>query len=1096
MNEDKLWYKDAVIYELRIRSFHDADGDGIGDLAGLSQKLDYLQDLGVNTLWLLPFYPSPLKDDGYDIADYMNVHPETGTMKDFKSFLKEAHQRGLRVVTELVINHTSDHHPWFTRARKAPKGSRHRNFYVWSDDPRKYSDARIIFQDFETSNWTWDPVAGQYYWHRFYSHQPDLNFDNPAVRKAVLSVLDFWLEMGVDGLRLDAVPYLYERDGTNCENLPETHAMLKRLRAHVDRGFDDRMLLAEANQWPEDAVAYFGDGDECHMAFHFPIMPRLFMALHMEDRHPIVDILEQTPAIPETCQWALFLRNHDELTLEMVTDEERDYMVGAYAQLRQARINLGIRRRLAPLLNNNRRRIELLNALLFSLPGTPVIYYGDEIGMGDNVYLGDRDGVRTPMQWSPDRNAGFSRVNPQQLILPVVVDPEYHFEAVNVETQQRNPSSLLWWTKRLIALRKQHQAFGRGTLEILTPGNRAVLAFVRRYEGEVLLVVVNLSRFPQYVQLDLAEFRGATPVELFGRVEFPPIAEAPYLLTLGPHAFFWFALQGLKPEADLVEADVGEIVVDGAWEDVFRGAAKTQLERLLKPYVAGRRWFRGKARTLKALHITHVLPLGAGLRDARLLLIQVGYAEGDPETYVLPVRYMSGDDVPDPVTAIVWTRARGVTGIGGIVDASGDPRVAAALLDCAIRRRHHGTEAAEMVGVPARPLLELKGEATLPAARPLAVEQTNTTYVYGDVLVGKLMRRVEDGESAELEILRYLGEHGGDARVPSLAGAVELRFGRGGRATLAIFQRYEPNQGDAWTYAVGEIGRYFERILVRRDELGAAPGVSGSAYERVGSAPPPQLVELAGGFLDVARLLGRRTAELHRALVGPDDNREFSPERVTALSKRSFYQSLRNLASRSLDLLRDRSASLPPEAREKARAALKREREIRSQLKLILDRNPGGRRIRVHGDLHLGQILNVGADFVIIDFEGEPGRSLSERKRKRSPLADVAGMLRSFHYAIYGVLGFDALGPQVRSEDLPLLRPWAALLYAWASSAFLSTWLEGIAGADLLPAAADDVALLLDVHLLEKALYEVGYELNNRPDWVAIPLEGILAILG
>src|SRR3954464_3100932 len=474
---DPLWYKDAVIYEVHVRAFADGNGDGIGDFVGLTEKIDYIADLGVNTIWLLPFYPSPLKDDGYDIADYTTVHQSYGTLDDFKTFLDVAHARGLKVITELVINHTSDQHPWFQAARRAPPGSPERDFYVWSDTPDKYRGVRIIFQDFEPSNWSWDPVAKAYYWHRFYAHQPDLNYDNPAVIAAILPLVDYWFDLGVDGLRLDAAPYLYEREGTNCENLPETHDFLKHLRRHVDARFPDRMLLAEANQWPEDAIAYFGTGDECHMAFHFPVMPRLFMAVRMEDRYPIIDILQQTPPIPDTCQWAMFLRNHDELTLEMVTDEERDYMYRAYATDPQARINLGIRRRPAPLLGNDRRKIELMLGLLCSLPGTPVLYYGDEIGMGDNFYLGDRNGVRTPMQWSGDRNAGFSRANPQKLFLPVVIDPEYHFEALNVEAQQNNPSALLWWVKRLLAARKRTQAFGRGTLAFLQPDNYKVLAF-------------------------------------------------------------------------------------------------------------------------------------------------------------------------------------------------------------------------------------------------------------------------------------------------------------------------------------------------------------------------------------------------------------------------------------------------------------------------------------------------------------------------------------------------------------------------------------------------------------------------------------------
>src|SRR2546425_1468079 len=537
LEDDPLWYKDAIIYELHVRAFYDSHDDDIGDFAGLTQKLDYLQDLGITAVWLLPFYPSPLRDDGYDIADYTAVHPSYGTVNDFRAFLREAHRRGIRVISELVLNHTSDQHAWFQRARRARPGSPARKFYVWNDTTEKYKEARIIFKDFETSNWTRDPFANQYYWHRFYHHQPDLNFESADVRRSLLAVVNFWLGMGVDGMRLDAVPYLYERDGTNCENLPETHQFLKNLRKKVDERFRNRMLLAEANQWPEDAIAYFGSGDECHMAFHFPVMPRMFMAIRMEDRYPIVDILAQRPPIPESCQWALFLRNHDELTLEMVTDEERDYMYRVYAHDPEARVNLGIRRRLAPLLGNNRRRIELMNALLFALPGTPVLYYGDEIGMGDNPYLGDRNGVRTPMQWSLDRNAGFSDANPQRLYFPLITDPEYHYQPINAEAQRQNPASPYWWMKRLIALRRRYPAFGRGSIEFLHPQNRKVLALVRRHERESILIVANLSRFVQYAELDLSALRGVTPVEMFGQTRFPPIGELPYLLTLGPHSF-------------------------------------------------------------------------------------------------------------------------------------------------------------------------------------------------------------------------------------------------------------------------------------------------------------------------------------------------------------------------------------------------------------------------------------------------------------------------------------------------------------------------------------------------------------------------------
>ncbi|MBY0231207.1 MAG: maltose alpha-D-glucosyltransferase, partial [Gemmataceae bacterium] len=588
MANDPLWYKDAVIYELHVRAFHDSVGDGVGDFKGLAAKLDYLADLGVTALWLLPFYPSPLRDDGYDIADYTAVHPNYGRVADFKEFLDEAHQRGLRVITELVINHTSDQHPWFQRARHAAKGSPERDFYVWSDTGTEYADARIIFKDFEPSNWTYDHVAKAYFWHRFYSHQPDLNFDNPAVWEALFPVMDFWLAMGVDGMRLDAIPYLYEREGTNCENLPETHVFLKALRKRMDEKWPGRMFLAEANQWPEDAVAYFGDGDECHMSFHFPLMPRLFMAVRQEDRFPILDILAQTPAIPDNCQWCVFLRNHDELTLEMVTDEERDYMYRAYASDRTARINLGIRRRLAPLLGNDRRRIELMNALLFSLPGTPVLYYGDEIGMGDNIYLGDRNGVRTPMQWSSDRNAGFSRGNPQSLYLPVVLDPEYRYEVVNVENQQNNPSSLLWWMKRLIAQRKQHQAFSRGAIEFLSPSNTRILAFIRRHGAERVLVVANLSRFVQHVELDLREHRGLVPDEMFGGSDFPAIGDGPYPLTLGPHAFYWLSLRPV-PAADAASPDEAllPVLAEPTLAAAFVGPGRDRIEAALPAHLGG-----------------------------------------------------------------------------------------------------------------------------------------------------------------------------------------------------------------------------------------------------------------------------------------------------------------------------------------------------------------------------------------------------------------------------------------------------------------------------------------------------------------------------
>ena len=537
------WHKDAVIYQVHVRGFHDSNADGIGDFRGLMQKLEYIRDLGVNTIWLQPFYPSPLRDDGYDIADYYGIHPDYGSLDDFRGFLDRSHELGLRVITELVINHTSDQHQWFKESRRS-KDDPKRNWYVWSDTDERYKDARIIFVDTEQSNWSKDPTTNQFFWHRFFSHQPDLNFDNPEVRKAILDVMTYWLDMGVDGFRVDAVPYLIERDGTNCENLVETHAICKELRRKIDLQYKGRILLAEANQWPEDVRDYFGNGDEFHMAFHFPLMPRMFMALRREERKPIVEILNRTPPIPDSCQWGIFLRNHDELTLEMVTDEERDYMYKAYARDPRMRCNIGIRRRLAPLTDNDRRQIELLEAMLLSMPGSPILYYGDELGMGDNIYLGDRNGVRTPMQWNGDRNAGFSKADPQRLYFPINADPVYGYQSVNVEAQQRSPMSLLNFTKRLVEVRKRYPVMGRGSMEFLHPKNKAILAYLREHAGLHVLCVNNLSSRAQAVELDLARFAGTTLIEMLGDEPFLPVAETPYVITLPPYGFFWLRLEG------------------------------------------------------------------------------------------------------------------------------------------------------------------------------------------------------------------------------------------------------------------------------------------------------------------------------------------------------------------------------------------------------------------------------------------------------------------------------------------------------------------------------------------------------------------------
>jgi maltose alpha-D-glucosyltransferase/alpha-amylase len=1103
---DPLWYKDAIVYELHVRAFYDSDGDGVGDFRGLTEKLDYLHDLGVTAIWLLPFYPSPLKDDGYDMSDYACVHPDYGSLRDFQTFLREAHRRGLRVITELVLNHTSDQHPWFQRSRRAPSGSRRRDSYVWSDSPDKYREARIIFKDFESSNWTWDPLAKAYYWHRFYQHQPDLNYDNLRVRRAMLGVVDFWLRMGVDGLRLDAVPYLYEREGTSCENLPESHAFLKELRRRVDEKFRSRMLLAEANQWPDDAVAYFGDGDECHMAFHFPLMPRLFMAIRMEDRFPIIEILEQTPAICETCQWALFLRNHDEMTLEMVTDEERDYMNRVYAHDPQMRINLGIRRRLAPLLRNNRRQIELMNALLCSMPGTPVIYYGDEIGMGDNIYLGDRNGVRTPMQWSADRNAGFSRANPQKLFLPVIIDPEYHYEAVNVETQQNNPHRLLWWMKRLIALRKRYKAFGRGSIEFLHPDNPKILAFVRRYQEERVLVVANLSRFVQGVELELSGFNGMVPVELFGRTAFPPIGESPYFLSLGPHAFYWFALEPQRVEAPLaISAPVSEVptlAVRGSWEKAFRGRGKAALEAVLPYYLKPRRWFGGKARAMRSVSIIEAIPIAQGRERPKfyVTLLRVDYFEGEAETYVLPLAFATGgraDQVLSefPQAAVVRLEVEGEEGL--LFDALWDEGFCGTLLQAIARRRRFDGTAGELAAGSTRVLRQVwdaAGEPLTPTV--LKAEQSNTSVIYGDRFILKLFRRLDEGVNPELEIGRLLTEKTTLTHVPPLAGFVEYRRGRQEPLTLAILQRLVPKEGDAWQYSLDELERYFERVLTDHPEAEEVAVPAESLLDLAEEGPPRLATDLIGPYLESARLLGERTADLHVALASALDDPSFVPEPMSPFSQRSVYQSMRSLTGQVLQLLRQRLPEIPAELSDEAQQLLGLEETILQRFQSILGGKSTAMLIRCHGDYHLGQVLYTGKDFVIIDFEGEPARPLSERRIKRCALRDVAGMLRSFHYAAYATLFNHTVSVTVRPEDIAALKPWARFWYRWVSAAFLKAYLAEASQVPFLPQERDELQVLLDAHLLEKAIYELGYELNNRPDWIGIPLQGILDLVG
>ncbi|HLH06964.1 MAG TPA: maltose alpha-D-glucosyltransferase [Terriglobales bacterium] len=1096
---NSTWYKDAVIYEVHVRAFYDSVTDGIGDFGGLTQKLPYLEDLGVTAIWLLPFCPSPLRDDGYDISDYTNVHPSYGTLKDFQKFLREAHARGIRVITELVLNHSSDQHAWFQRARRAPTGSEWRNYYVWSDTPDKYRDARIIFKDFETSNWAWDPIAKAYYWHRFYSHQPDLNWDSPDVRKAMFAALDFWFDMGVDGLRLDAVPYLIEREGTNCENLPETHAILKDLRKHVDEKYGDRMLLAEANQWPDDAVAYFGNGDECHMAFHFPVMPRLFMALRMEDRHPITEILRLTPPIPDNCQWALFLRNHDELTLEMVTDEERDYMYRSYAHDREMRINLGIRRRLAPLLENDRRRIELMNALLLSLPGTPVIYYGDEIGMGDNIYLGDRNGVRTPMQWSADRNAGFSRANPQKLYLPVNIDPEYHYEAINVETQQNNSHSLLWYTKRMIAQRKQHPAFGRGSFELIFPTNRKILAFIRQFEDETILVMANLSRFTQFFQLDLSKHAGFVPIEVFGRNRFPAITDQPYAMSLGPHAFQWFHLQPQAPAEEMLSVSGPDSlpVINADIETLFSSNSRRALTRMLARALRTRAWFP-KERTIRQVIIDDVVSFPN--TTASILLIHVEFSDGDPESYLAPLSLGTGETAEGILRdrpQVVLCRIEGISPAPAILyGAVWDKSLSDALLKAIVRRRRIKGEHGDLLGSHTRAFRKAWGEVRSSLEPRVHTIDRNTFIHLGEDFTLKLYRRVEPGINPDREIGEFLVNYTEFRNALQTLGAVEYRRPLSEESqevtTLAILNNYVPNATNAWTYTLDHLGLYFERALAIPEQDPRLKDPSTGTPLTLLTRPVPQVMaELLAAHGESPELLGKRTAEMHLALASRPDLPDFAPEPFTEFYRLSIFHGMVGEMNRSLDALRTRLASVPEAAQADARAVLDRESVIRSRLLQLRDTRVNCARIRHHGDYHLGNVLYTGRDFLVMNFEGDTNRPLSERRIKRSAFRDIACMIRSFHYVAHAVL-FNHVPGIVSGGSHPQLERWAEAWYQWVSALFLRGYLQAAQQASFIPQTHKEIAVLLQAYTLEKALIEVEYELENRPDWIRIPLNGIL----
>ena len=1094
LTDDPLWYKDAVIYEVHVKAFFDSNADGLGDFRGLTQKLDYLQDLGVNTIWLLPFYPSPMKDDGYDISDYRNIHPDYGTRKDFQAFTREAHRRGLRVITELVINHTSDEHPWFQAARRAAPDSSKRNFYIWSETAKKFAETRIIFRDAEKSNWAWDDIAKAYYWHRFFSHQPDLNHNNPQVVKAVTRVMQFWLEQGVDGLRLDAIPYLCVREGTNNENLPETHAVIKQMRAVINAHYKNCMFLAEANQWPEDVRDYFGEGDECHMAYHFPLMPRMYMAIAQEDRHPITEIMQQTPDIPANCQWAIFLRNHDELTLEMVTSKERDYMYQMYAADPRARLNLGIRRRLAPLMDNDFEKIRLMNSLLLSMPGSPIIYYGDEIGMGDNIYLGDRNGVRTPMQWSPDRNAGFSHADPQRLFLPPIMDPVYGFEAVNVEAQGRDPSSLLNWMKRLLAVRKSSKAFGRGSLRFLDPGNRKILAYIREYDEETILCVANLARSAQPVELTLGDYKGRVPVELMGRTSFPPVGDLPYLLTLHGHGFYWFRLAKGEEvpswhEERLPREEPPLLVLFDGWHSFFRDRVvpwriamaekvRAQFEEMALPrYVLGQRWYAAKGEAIQRVALTEYAEWEEDDASWYLALFRIDSAAGEPSNYFLPLSLVWENDSEErqrgmlPVTV---ARVRQQARLGVLGDAFADEAFCRAVVQAIGARREIAATAGTIRFSPTSAFHDLAGEqlAELPVRQPGA-QGSNTAVALGERLFLKGYRRLQHGTSAEVEIGRFLTEVAHFPNIVPLAGAVDYAGNDGSAITLAVLQGYVENQGDGWEYTLNYLERYLEQ-------------------RRASTEPPVMPAEMHGAYLALIRILGQRTAELHKALAMSRGDPAFDSEPIEHHDMVSWRKRASDEAKATLSQLEQRLDELPDTARTEAEALLSRNAAVTGYIEERTPTRLDGVRIRYHGDYHLGQVLLRQNDFVIIDFEGEPARTLDERRQKHSPLRDVAGMLRSFNYA-----GYTALSRMIaeRPEDYATVEPWTREWETETARAFLHAYEDNVRGSGLY-ADWEGARCLLDLFILEKAFYELRYELNNRPTWVHIPLHGILELIG
>jgi len=1101
--QDRLWYKDAIIYQVHLKAFKDSTRDGMGDFRGLIQKLEYLEKLGVTAIWLLPFYPSPLKDDGYDIADYYGIHQDYGMMDDFKEFISEAHGRGLKVITELVLNHTSDQHAFFTRARLSPPGSSARNFYIWSDTTDKYKDARIIFRDFEISNWTYDPVAKAYYWHRFYSHQPDLNFDNPAVHKEFFAVVDFWFGLGVDGLRLDAVPYLYEREGTNCENLPETHAFLKLLREHVDASFHDRVLLAEANQWPEDAVRYFGTGDECHMAFHFPLMPRLYMALQMEDRFPITDIIEQTPAIPENCQWAIFLRNHDELTLEMVTDEERDYMYKYYAKDKRSRINLGIRRRLAPLVENNRRKIELLNILLFSFPGTPIVYYGDEIGMGDNYYLGDRNGVRTPMQWSSDRNAGFSDANAQKLFLPVIIDPEYHYEAVNADVQLRNPSSLLWWMKRAIAVRKNHKAFGRGSIEFITASNTKVLSFVRSCDDNTVLIVANLSRFSQVVEINLEKFIGYTPIEAFSRNKFPVVRDGPYLLTLTGYDYYWFILTKERRDVfagQAAETGIPALRAHSSWKDVLHGTVKSEFEETaLLQFVRKQEWMKGNEHEVQGVTIADVLPFSDGASEECFAVLRIQSSFKAYEYFLLPLAAAAGEKAAHvsrehPASVIARVRVHDDEYL--LFDGVYDEHFRRVFFHAITHARQWRTHSGELLcAIDERITAAARRDTTAMQNHLLSSDGNVSQIVYDGSVAVKLFRKLEEGTNPGVEILRTLSERGTFRNIPLFVGEITYRHAESGKISLALVKEYVGNQGLGWKLILDSIKNYFDEVITKDESkrelyLTDATVFGQREFLDMERETPVMTRRI---YAEMIRLMAKRTGELHGALAAITSDSAFAPEKFHDLYQRSIYQSARSLIRNTLREVRRTAALLGEEHARGVSAVIEAEGTMLTFIHRLLERKIDATRMRVHADLTLGQFEYTGKDFTIINFEGVWSQSASERKTKTSPLLDVSSMIWSFYFGVY--TGFHQY-TTTRPERAASLEPYAKQWWLWISTTFVREYLRTVRPFRIVPAEMNDLEYLLKFYLLEKSLKELERFMRERPNKVSTPLNALLFLIG